>query len=296
MNEEEKIESSQEDSKPLSSEKVNETNSPESVIEQTELSIINEQPSTETMEVHKHPHHVTHKKKWGEYLLEFFMLFLAVTLGFIAENIRESIGDRAKEKEYIVSMIEDLKADTAGINKHIIYRQDRKIKLDSLSLLLKMPDYTNYTSQIYYYGRWVPRAYFFNANDGTLQQLKTGGMRLITHKAAVSAITNFDAQVKITSTQTSELENQQVNEFTSLMTSIFDGNVMDEMYGDSLLQKPAGNPPLLTNDKKAIARLVSELHFVKSLNNRNIYFENKLKQQAANTINVLQNEYHLKDE
>jgi len=26
------------------------------------------------MEVHKHPHHVTHKKKWGEYLLEFSLL------------------------------------------------------------------------------------------------------------------------------------------------------------------------------------------------------------------------------
>jgi hypothetical protein len=41
------------------------------------------------MEVHKHPHHVTHKKKWGEYLLEFFMLFLAVFLGFVAENFEK---------------------------------------------------------------------------------------------------------------------------------------------------------------------------------------------------------------
>ena len=32
-------------------------------------------PETKTMEVQKHPHHVTHKKKWTEYLLEFFMLF-----------------------------------------------------------------------------------------------------------------------------------------------------------------------------------------------------------------------------
>ena len=41
------------------------------------------------MEAH-HPHHVTHKKKWPEYLLEFFMLFLAVFMGFLAENIRET--------------------------------------------------------------------------------------------------------------------------------------------------------------------------------------------------------------
>ena len=30
---------------------------------------INEQPSTENMELHKHPHHVTHKKKWGRIFL-----------------------------------------------------------------------------------------------------------------------------------------------------------------------------------------------------------------------------------
>ena len=41
------------------------------------------------MEVHK-SHNLTHKKKWGKYLLEFFMLFLAVFLGFIAENVRET--------------------------------------------------------------------------------------------------------------------------------------------------------------------------------------------------------------
>ena len=40
------------------------------------------------MEVH-HPHHPTHKKKWSEYIIEFVMLFAAVTLGFLAENIRE---------------------------------------------------------------------------------------------------------------------------------------------------------------------------------------------------------------
>src|SRR5438046_155941 len=76
-------------------------------------------PSTqheENMEVHKHPHHVTHKKKWSEYLLEFFMLFLAVFLGFVAENIREHIVEKEKGRQYIESFYEDLKADTARLN------------------------------------------------------------------------------------------------------------------------------------------------------------------------------------
>lgn len=142
----------------------------------------------------------------------------------------------------------------------------------------------------------MPRTYFFNPNDGTLQQLKAGGLQLLTHKAAVLAINNYDAQIKITNTQTSELENKQVDEFISLMTNIFNGNVLDEMYGDSLLQKPAGNPKFLTGGNNKIAQLASELHFVKSLNNRNIFFENKLKEEAISTINLLRREYHLTDE
>lgn len=38
------------------------------------------------MEVH-HPHHPAHKKNWSEYLLEFVMLFTAVTLGFVRLEI-----------------------------------------------------------------------------------------------------------------------------------------------------------------------------------------------------------------
>ena len=64
------------------------------------------------MEVHKHPHDVTHKKKWGEYILEFIMIFLAVTLGFFAESYRENVSDRKRESEFMSSIINDLKSDT----------------------------------------------------------------------------------------------------------------------------------------------------------------------------------------
>jgi hypothetical protein len=65
-------------------------------------------PPTDNMEVHKHPHHVTHKKKWGEYLLEFFMLFLAVFLGFVAENWREHSVEKRNAKDYLEAYRNDL--------------------------------------------------------------------------------------------------------------------------------------------------------------------------------------------
>jgi hypothetical protein len=48
------------------------------------------------MEVHHHLH--VEKKNFKEYFLEFLMIFLAVTLGFFAENIREGISNHNKER------------------------------------------------------------------------------------------------------------------------------------------------------------------------------------------------------
>ena len=60
------------------------------------------------MEVHHHPDLHHKKKDFKEYFLEFLMIFLAVTLGFFAENIRERIKDSEQGEQYIQSLVEDL--------------------------------------------------------------------------------------------------------------------------------------------------------------------------------------------
>src|ERR1700712_1000693 len=68
------------------------------------------------MEVHHHPQLHHKPKPWKEYLLEFFMIFIAVTLGFFAESYREHLVEKGKEKEIIASLYNDIKADTANLN------------------------------------------------------------------------------------------------------------------------------------------------------------------------------------
>jgi hypothetical protein len=70
------------------------------------------------MEVH-HPHHPTHKKKWSEYIIEFVMLFAAVTLGFFAENVREHQIIEHKTDLNLQSIILDLKKDSFLIQERI---------------------------------------------------------------------------------------------------------------------------------------------------------------------------------
>jgi hypothetical protein len=152
---------------------------------------------TENMEVHKHPHHVTHKKKWGEYLLEFFMLFLAVFLGFVAENVREHIVEHNIEKEYIQSLVEDLKSDTAQSNEVLILLDSRMAGVDSVVTALSSPGIIENSNNAY--RLWTKNIGLpdFISNDRTIQQLKnSGGLRLIRNKAVSDRIMEYDHLIR----------------------------------------------------------------------------------------------------
>ena len=75
------------------------------------------------MEVH-HPHHPTHKKKWSEYIIEFLMLFAAVTLGFFAENVREHKIIIERKDQNLFSILQDLKQDSIYLVSTIKYSDD----------------------------------------------------------------------------------------------------------------------------------------------------------------------------
>jgi hypothetical protein len=155
--------------------------------------IINPNSEIENMEVHKHPHHVTHKKKWGEYLLEFTMLFLAVFLGFLAENLREQTVEHHREKEYIQSLVEDLKSDTLQANEVLVKLNNRSIGIDSVIAALSSPEIIENSNNAY--RLWSKNMGFadFISNDRTIQQLKnSGGLRLIRNKVVSDGIMKYD--------------------------------------------------------------------------------------------------------
>lgn len=62
------------------------------------------------MEVHHHPK-LDHKP-WKEYFLEGLMIFITVSMGFIAENISAHISDKKKEKQLINNLRKNLINDT----------------------------------------------------------------------------------------------------------------------------------------------------------------------------------------
>ena len=151
------------------------------------------------MEVHHHPDLEHKKKKFTEYFLEFLMIFLAVTMGFIAENVREGVSDRKKEKEYIESLTQDLKTDTATIRYKLEGIHDQMLGLDTLELLLT-PDVNRNDSAVY--ACYRQNGAVFNENtmnfsDRTITQLvSSGNMRLFKKQSISDSITDYYSTVK----------------------------------------------------------------------------------------------------
>ncbi len=144
------------------------------------------------MEVH-HPHHITHKKKWTEYLLEFFMLFLAVFLGFVAENIREHQVEKNREHEFVKSLTTDLQDDSPNLDDMIAFEHKNINLLDTLISLLNDPKLAKQNGdELYYAARLGPREQPFAINSRTFDQLKnSGGFLLIKNVDASNQIINY---------------------------------------------------------------------------------------------------------
>jgi hypothetical protein len=81
------------------------------------------------MEVHHHPK--VDKKNFREYFFEGLMIFLAVTLGFFAESLRENLLEKNKLHGYMEEMVENLKADTLRFHHALSYNENASPNLDS---------------------------------------------------------------------------------------------------------------------------------------------------------------------
>jgi len=137
---------------------------------------------------------IIHKKNFKEYLPEGLMIFLAVTLGFFAENIRENLADRNREKEYINSIIEDLKTDSANLH-FIIYNYMPAVNswVDSSVSLLESSNPGNDVRIIYQAIENATLWRHFNPNQRTLTQLKnSGNFIFISDREAIDGILDYD--------------------------------------------------------------------------------------------------------
>jgi len=255
------------------------------------------------MEVHAHTH--TARKKWTHYFWEFFMLFLAVSAGFLVENQREHYVEHQRAKVYAASMKVNLQVDTAELNQ-IIHRGTYATNyLDTFLLLLSTDDIAKIPSgKLYWYGLFGGYLRGFQSNDATFQQMKSSGsLRYFSNAVLEQRISGYDQLMRSMQMLT------QVDQPVQLEVRKLRGKIFDFRYNNAAnsivrravyenFNQPAidsfirTNPPLLTFDK-AIINEYAELCRSRNLRPQ-LKNANDALALATEIISQLTKQYHLK--
>ena len=247
------------------------------------------------MEVHQHTH--TPRKKWTHYFWEFFMLFLAVTLGFFVENQREHYVEKKRERQYIQSFYEDLTADEQDLQLNINFLREQMQQADTLQKLLLNATTKQPANLIYMYLRGITRstAGRLYPNDRTIVQLrKAGGMRLIKNKSVSDSMVGYYRTAEIIQFLTEEglVQRRSLRQkYMPLLNAKDFIKIIDS--ANAIINVPEVLY-LRSADPELINDCLIEIDRIKTLNlalARRIQF---LKEKAGRIKEFIKNEYHLK--
>jgi len=128
------------------------------------------------MEVHHHPN--VEKKNFKEYFLEFLMIFLAVTMGFFAETIREGISEDSKAKELAESLYKETYADSINMQNKLSMWLEKEKQMAYFRQYILDSNLVDLSEKFYPSFAWtavLTTSIIFEPNDGELSQLRNSG-------------------------------------------------------------------------------------------------------------------------
>ena len=242
------------------------------------------------MEVHAHSH--TPGKKWTHYFWEFFMMFLAVFCGFLAENQREHIVEGNRAKEYAALLLEDLKNDSAYINEVTASQLLMLHRADTLLAILSSDQFINNNGKIVNLFNHVGTLVDFKpAFEINFEQIKnSGSLRYFRNKKLVSSLSEFDRLLETTAEvyggyNNYILQNLQpfmINNLNTLQFDIFSRTVL------------VSNPDIYNWDKREAVLLANKINLKKTYD---VFFVNRFLKQCIEKnlglIIAIKKEYHL---
>lgn len=248
------------------------------------------------MEVHHQPH--PPGKKWTHYLWEFFMLFLAVTLGFFVENQREHYIEHQREKKYAQSLYSDLKTDTARINYVRTLKLLKAGKLDSLKSILIAPNIQKQSAKAYYYTLFINFKPKFLPQDVTMQQLRnSGSFRYLKNIKLYNSICQYYKLCDNYLDRDEEFKDLILYP-PELISKIFDTRILVEYMKPQprawdYLEVPKGNPLLLNTDKNILNQYYLFIGNIKWIDELSLLYIANIEKKANDLMGLLKKECHL---
>ena len=238
------------------------------------------------MEVH---HVKTTRKKFWHYSFEFLMLFLAVTAGFFADNLREQGVEHHREKKYMATMVEDLKKDINEIDRIRPLRVAREDSLDALINLLTKKDKDKYIRDIYRLINNTEGYESFLRNDRTIQQLKSAaGLRLINEEVA-SSIMKYDTYIISEVDWNNRTEAGRIDFYKQQRFEIFDVNSIRR----AISMETTDPFILLPAVPAAINKVAGAIFQVKRISETCRESADTARVKAKNLLSVIDEKYHI---
>jgi hypothetical protein len=121
------------------------------------------------------------RKSFKKYLLEGFMIFVAVFMGFIAENIRENISEASIEQEMAKNLYAELESDSIKLAKIQIWRKKKEQSWLYIMKYVKDSSLVNLSNNFYKHFTFaflqIGSNSTFDPTDGLLIQLQNSGTR-----------------------------------------------------------------------------------------------------------------------
>ena len=254
-----------------------------------------------SMETHAHHLHKAPGKKWTHYLFEFLMLFLAVFCGFLAENFREHVVEKERAIQYIKSLYEDLKTDTARISFNINFDDEKLSGLGNLGDCYNtVSKNINETSCLLPLIKNSVINRPFKITDRTVNQLaNAGGFRLLQKEDADSIIAYLNEFNIFQDFQTTRFQDAQ-NNVRSTFNLLVNFNANDQMYPSNGKQLINGSfndqditePILFSGDKVLLNKYFNELKlYYRVAINHKVYLLN-LRNNQIRMIQYFKSKYH----
>ena len=250
------------------------------------------------MEVHHHPE--VEKKGFKAYLLEGLMIFIAVMMGFFAENLRERITDNRKIHENVRSMARDLESDMTLYKSSIDFNRKSAQMIDTI--ITSLTEHKNNKSKVYFMARVLTMGSSVIApNAKTFEQMKSSGtIRLIGHQRIADSIASYYQWVKKFD-YWSELQRQRLGDLCNANDKIFDAAVFYSVVKkiENTKQPIANLQPdlkLTSSDPVLINAVIMRYQYYYGILNIMNLQASKASLQASQLIQLLKKEYNLEDE
>jgi hypothetical protein len=244
------------------------------------------------MEVHHHSGSHHEEKHFKDYFLEFLMIFLAVTMGFLAENLREYITDKNHVEELAGQLKEDLSNDTTKLTRLIAFQQVQLRRADSLYEILVQPpasiDYKKLQNMVVD----CDRLDFFYPSTGAMSTIKKDlHLRKFVKTKIAKHIDLYEKDIVVLE----KFEARDIDYMGKYLESFISNHFTPENVTAAVTRFPVVSATMRNLSPADLVQLSVDINLIKAYNIRLVGQYEKIKADGVLFIQHINTTYNLDD-